>query len=734
LIKSLNVNGLKMLNQNYLNSICYIIVVADNYSGSFFNGYDSFIIRNSNVFRIISTLPKNMGEIFAPVEAMIGFRMSGLHDGYKVRFCSSIDAACRLPYEFKVAFVADEADLSKISRALFLSSAVASVENHRSVGLESLDFSTVRKNLLEVSKELSKKALAYITELEEVLSYGEVDLCIDTNYKFARSIYNRASLDVLSSLKVSYSFEDVGLQWDEEDVMKPLGLLRRLQLDIAKTLDRSSILPHVDLVLSDMSSNLGSLVFKQNYTQNYLKNDGHTDPGTLVKALTLINRNTISEGLRSNPFIVQFYEERLLLEAMVALYAASYASATIKMPLANRDLFGYLKDIGIIDRGSNSTKVGKQVAGLVSELEKFLEIPLKFIPSTSTSAIKIVSNLPVEWGIHNGLPLMVRHEVSRIPVSPGSPATMLLLDGEQICLTIDNLKKIRVISSFEESDKRKDDLEKRVNIVTRRAYDAESLAKHRATLGVTEDFESVTPLELEIEWFKVNSADEFRSSLLDNDCAITIFNMHGGHDLQGAGSFAVGKDLVSLYDFIDEFQASPIVVLCSCDTNPIDRNHYSTASAFLRAGAKTVLASALPILSKEASIFVARLLLRIQLYLPRRLSAKDGVSVRWSSFVSGMVRRSYYSELFELLANKFVLSPNTKRDLNYFAGTRVDPLSENWHEDILQYTSTKTGLAIATIEQFIVDYFALPECLKYIQIGNPESIILVAENHIPIVK
>jgi len=139
--------------------------------------------------------------------------MSGLHDGYKVRFCSSIDAACELPYEFKVAFVADEADLSKISRALFLSSAAASVESQRSVELGSLDFPTIRKNLLEVSKELSQEKVAYITELEKVLSHGEADVCIDTNYEFARSIYNRASLDVLSSLKVSYSFEDVGLQF-----------------------------------------------------------------------------------------------------------------------------------------------------------------------------------------------------------------------------------------------------------------------------------------------------------------------------------------------------------------------------------------------------------------------------------------------------------------------------------------------------------------------------------------
>lgn len=484
-----------------------------------------------------------------------------------------------------------------------------------------------------------------------------------------------------------------------------------------------------------MSSDLNPLVFKQHYTQNYLKNDGHVDPRALIQALNLVNRNTIAEGLDSNAMVFQYYKERLLIEALISLYAASYASYCIKIPLANKTVFGALKDIGIIDRGRERGKIDNRALSFKSELENLLKAPLNLIPNVFTSAIKIVSNLPIEWAHHNGLPLMVRHEVSRIPISPGMSATMCLLDGEQIYLKIEDLKKIRVISSFDEDDHLKNLLTEKIDLVMRPlANKTEALVKKAPELDVSHDLEGVTPFDLDIEWHKVGSAEEFLLSLSDNDCAITIFNMHGGHDLEGMGALAVGNDKVSVYDMIGKFQASPIVILCSCDTSPIDRNHYSTATAFQLAGAKTVLASALPILADEASTFIARLLLRIQLYLPRRLSSSDGRSIRWSSFVAGMIRRTFYSELFELMAKKFALTLDVKSALNYFAGARVDPLHENWHEDIMQYASIETGIDIDVIEQLMKDSFALPECLKYIQMGNPESIILVSENHIPVTK
>lgn len=722
-----------MLNQNYLNSICYIIITGENYDSSFFNRYNKFLIGNVGIFHKICTLPKNMAELFLTKEEMISARMSGVSDGYKIRFCDSIETAHELPYDFKIAFTADLADSLKLTHARFLSGTPAELDGHGSIWIDDLDLSTTKQQLLRIVEDLPPDKLSYMTELERVVTQVPTGDYIATDIEFERSIYNRACLDILSSLRVEYSYEDVGLEWDEEKAFEPFNLLKFLQRDIAKNVPPRTLLPHVDLVLTDMSSDLNPLFIKEQYTQNYLKNEGHPDPKSLIHALNLVNRNTLAQGLGSNPMVSEYYQERLLIEAMIALYAASYASACLKVPLGNAAIFAKLKAVTAIDRGANQTKLNGMVMQLVDELDTILKSHVEVLPKEFTSAVKLVSNLPLEWAHHHGLPLMVRHEVSRIPISPGLPTAMALLDGEQIYLTLENLRKIRIISSFEDSDHRRHYLTRKLQTVLNVHVDEKEVCnRYPDQPGAAIEEEIIEPLELEIQWFHVNNAQEFSESLSDNDCAITIFNMHGAHGLKGTGTFAVGEDEVSVYDMIGQFKSSPIVILCSCDTSPVDRNHYSTATAFQMAGAKTVLASALPILADEASTFVARLLLRIRLYLPRRLSNNQGRSVRWSSFVTGMVRRSYYSEQFQFMAKKYNMSAQTKSELNFFAGTHVDPLHEDWHEEIMKFTSQKIGVSRERIDQLIRDSFAFPDCLKYIQMGNPESIILVAENHIPL--
>ena len=121
----------------------------------------------------------------------------------------------------------------------------------------------------------------------------------------------------------------------------------------------------------------------------------------------------------------------------------------------------------------------------------------------------------------------------------------------------------------------------------------------------------------------------------------------------------MAEEAVSIHEIIKDFQSSPIIVLSACDTSSIDRNHLNVTNAFLQAGAKTVLASALPINSIEATSFIIRLLTRIQKYLPIALKSAD---IKWSSLVTGMLRRSYYSELIHLM-----------RDSKQFKGTNPEP-------------------------------------------------------------
>ncbi|WP_289508520.1 CHAT domain-containing protein [Pseudoalteromonas sp. S558] len=107
-----------------------------------------------------------------------------------------------------------------------------------------------------------------------------------------------------------------------------------------------------------------------------------------------------------------------------------------------------------------------------------------------------------------------------------------------------------------------------------------------------------------------------------------MFDLHGGHSEKGVGTIKLKDEIVTVYDLVGEVKMSPIVILSSCDTSPIDRNHNTTSNAFFLAGAKTVLASALPLTSHEASIFITRLLLRVKHYLPKRLAGNEGIRMK----------------------------------------------------------------------------------------------------------
>ncbi|WP_146232632.1 hypothetical protein [Pseudomonas protegens] len=162
-----------------------------------------------------------MDELFFVKEDMISARLSGVFDGYKVRFCPSLESAHELPYDFKIALVSDDGDCPRINRALFISGAQKDIQSYKSVRFEDLNFSSARESLLELSRGLSLNKSDYVSEFEYVLSRKPTGDYIYTDFEFDASIYNSATLDVLSSLRVKYGSGSLGLKWEACDKQSP---------------------------------------------------------------------------------------------------------------------------------------------------------------------------------------------------------------------------------------------------------------------------------------------------------------------------------------------------------------------------------------------------------------------------------------------------------------------------------------------------------------------------------
>ncbi|MEE4084257.1 CHAT domain-containing protein [Pseudomonas viridiflava] len=718
-----------------VNTLCYIIITNKDCAQSFFNQYDQFLIDNVQILEKICTLPKDLSEFFYDKEHMISNRLSGVFNGYKIQLLSSCKDVWRSPYKFNVVFMQHPDQIAELP-----SNTIGVLSNHRGaadndlISFGDLNTSSLLQKINAHADRLNSDDKKIFLEIKDACDFNASDKRLNLNHTFEKSIFNTASMSVLSSLRIDYDFKEASGDYDQGRVFEPRQFVSRIRAHILEKITPKVWLPFNDIVISDLSSDLNTLVRPDLYTENHLKKEGYNDADALCEAISLINHNQTNCDENRNVYLERYHQERNLIEALISVYASSYAIPCIKLPLVNGSIHDALKNVGILDRKNNQQDVNEVVLSLTDELSRNTLPLLKTIQNAYTSSVKIISNLPIEWANQNGLPLMVRHEVSRIPVSPGVAATHALLDNEQIFLNIDCVAKIKIISSFKDDDEIKDHLKNKVALFLDSIADTGKLDEHLKFHNVSPDVPPYDPLDMKIEWCNVATSEDLLEQLKSNDCAITIFDLHGGHSENGSGVLQLRDELVSIYDLVGKFNASPIVILSSCDTSPIDRNHNSTAAAFLLCGAKTVLASALPIFSDEASTFIARLLLRIKLYLPKRLDNNSGISVRWSSFVSGMIKRTFYSEFFDLLKNKFNLDAKVKSRLNFYSGNRLDPLSENWHEEIIHYTSTVTGLTPARIKQIMREEFALPECLKYIQIGNPESIILVSENHIPLAK
>ncbi len=727
------------MNPMYFHKVCYFILY-DEGELTFFNKYEHDITCKSKIIEKICSLPKDLSELFYDKEHLISNRMSGLFDGYNVKFISNNKHINDSPFDINVVFISSLTNITDIKlNVIFVSETLDTDKSINLYNIKEINKAKLIELISNLISSLGEEKIKTFKELKSLTYKAEKSEYINFDDEYIKSIYTTSNLFVLRSIKNEYCFEKLDVEFNQEHQTPPINRIMFIKSHILDKLPPPIILPRIDFFISDMSSNLEFLVNKNEYSVNALASRGFDDGKLLFNAIKLINQNKTPDFGEDNDYYTIYIKEREFIESIIAIRSAGDVAVNIKLPLCNSLFFSRLKDIGVVDRGNNRSKINKLLSNLVGEFKNSTNELYRCLNRQFSSNIKLVSNLPIEWSQHDGLPLMVRHEVSRIPVSPGNLTTSLLLDSEQIFLIKENFKKVMIISSFKDSDPIKEDLKRKVEYINQQLKPNEDfmkklLASNSITKEVEVNMDDLDDsLDITIDWINVDNLEGLIKALDNNDSAITIFDLHGSHDVNGNGLLHLKEEIVSVYDIANKVNVSPIVILSSCDTNPIDRNHHTIANAFFLAGAKTVLASALPIQSHEASIFIARLLLRIKYYLPKHLSLDNGRSIRWSSFVTGMTRKTFYSELISNLKNKLQVSDETSSKLNFISGLNLDPLNPNWHENILLEMSNNLNISVDYLKKFIDEDFMMPECLKYIQLGNPELIVIATSSHIPLV-
>jgi len=207
--------------------------------------------------------------------------------------------------------------------------------------------------------------------------------------------------------------------------------------------------------------------------------------------------------------------------------------------------------------------------------------------------------------------------------------------------------------------------------------------------------------------------------------AMMIFDGHGSHDKKsGVGALHVGSEKIDVWQLRGRIRPPPVVVLSACDTQSPDRTHVTAGSGFLTCGATAVVGTFLPVRSKSAALFAARLALRAAWYTHAVVGGKR--PILWSEVFGGMLRLDFLSDLMGRLERKKLVTRAAaialRNEVNMYVHTR-DP---DWWPEAKQKLKAASGLDDAAMKSLISKTIAEGDSVRYTHIGNPDLLCITS--------
>ncbi|MET3352300.1 UNVERIFIED_ORG: hypothetical protein ABID33_000183 [Xanthobacter viscosus] len=390
--------------------------------------------------------------------------------------------------------------------------------------------------------------------------------------------------------------------------------------------------------------------------------------------------------------------------AAAGLAAAGTLSATVRLPPGVNRAQGTVRQMANHARSEKikpAAKLVKTFADVQHRLNEAVGSTLGAVIARSETGVKLVTDVPLEWLPVGNLPLMLRHNVSRITATPGNLLIGTLARSQLLHLSVEAFREVLVISAIDREDPI-------ANVLLDALESWRDGYEGRITLRIV----------------RVQTRAAFVAAMNAYRGAVMIFDGHGHHDqASGTATLKIGKEDVSIWDLRDEIHVPPIVILSACDTQAADRSHATTANGFLSAGATTVVASLLPLRAADAAVFIARLVWRIAEYLPA-VTGPNGRAVLWSEVMGGMFRLLLvYDLIFPLLtAGKLTFAQYSELNMAaIIATTNQDP---NWWDATLTSLGEHLSEDSGTIAKRAARTVASSDAIRYTQVGNPELIVI----------
>ena len=692
----------------------YVLVVPNDVEEgdvTLFQGWNP-VVRNHRfltLLSLLSTLPAAPKEIFMDQRELIEFRTSGV-----LRNISSIGTNLLSQVKFGrpdeiIVFLALAQDVDLIKQTQF----GAHKKNIVLSFSDGLDVVNIEKRKRDGYRFIDEEILFLLQSSDDECSTLRV--AYNTEVRFPKSHgINAPSVAVLKALGYQVDQPDGSPNNNFEEAEQLVIDSAKIVLDCLGGAEDAR-----EILLYSPSVKVNFYNFKDNSWNQLLRNVKEKWKRSLLE---LCFRNPgysefhiAFDSQPSNPYsdpIVGpiLYErqcETYATTASVAIMAASEGLISLRLPNAVNLHGSQLRNIETLAKRSDQkaeTLLQKAYVKYSYDLEKAIgSSSIDFI-RTNSLACKLCSDVPLEWVYLGRLPLMISHEVSKIPMTPGNSQLQFASMGERIGIRESDSKKVLVVRSFSNEDP----LQK----VMEECLQSFDLA-NRLTITFTD----------------VQTRAEACAALNSFDGAIVIFDCHGGHSgNSSSGWLKFGKEKINTWELAYDARIPPIVLLSACSTSAIGGSHVSVAAGLLRSGAHSVLGTFLPVNGARSALFMARILARLDTYLP--MVKKFGYKiVTWRTFVHSVMKMSYLTDVlgyfrFELnLINK-----DTFTQIEIEALTTIGVGDPEWYNRALESVSAACGVSVPDLVKKIQEEHPLMETMRYCHVGLPEHVGIILED------
>ena len=432
-------------------------------------------------------------------------------------------------------------------------------------------------------------------------------------------------------------------------------------------------------------------------------------------AFTLTPRDLAAAGIEikdksvtPNPLISERQREWFLNTALADLVAASEFSVVVRLPNEINRTAGQVRLFAAQHR-SNEVKERKRVKAfrdIQTRLKDAIPPEILELIRRSQSGVRIVSDAPLEWLDLDGVPLGIARDTARIPTTPGNTFVELMRPYPILRLRPEAFREILIVNAVKKTDP---------------IYPAFEIAM--------DQYERALAGKVALKRVDVSTRQEFVTALNDYQGAFMIFNGHGSHERDDAGKLWLKDEPVDVWSLRDEVRTVPAVVLLSaCDTHAADRNHATAALGFLGLGAVTVLGTFLPLPALDASIFAARLIMRVVEFIPAAI--RDfGRAITWSEVAGGMLRMTLLTDFLRRLLRTGLISEALYHEIHLAGNGWINSDTPDPFRHILKAVTDKGIPENQALSEFRAA-IATSTAISYVQMGRPETLLFDTVNRI----